>query len=92
MDVVIIVPEKGRAKEIGRQLLDLADSPTQVQWVTWPQAGYQIPLILLERFDAANENADTAAPPTPEVMPKRRGRPRKEQSTDNTPTAASEEE
>jgi hypothetical protein len=49
---VIITPEPGMHKEIGQKLLSLADNPRDVQWVTWPQAGYSIPLELFVKFDA----------------------------------------
>jgi len=85
VDVVIISPEPGKAKEIGRKLLALAEHPSQVQWVTWPQAGYSVPLELYVKFDTEGDE-----PQVEEEAPKRRrGRPRKEESTDNN---TSEEE
>ena len=86
MDVVIITPEPGKAKEIGQRLLALADHPGQVQWATWPQAGYAVPLELFVKFDADEDapEEETEAP-----VKRRRGRPRKEESTDNN---TSEEE
>jgi hypothetical protein len=84
VDVVIISPEKGRVKEIGQRLLSLADSPYQVQWVTWPQAGFSIPLELFAKFDADGEEPEAAE----EEAPKRRRR-RSKDSTDNN---TSEEE
>jgi hypothetical protein len=90
VDVVIISPEPGRQKEIGRQLLELADNPRQVQWVTWPQAGYSVPLELFARFDATFADEESEAEEAAESTPRRRrGRPRKEESTDNN---TSEEE
>jgi len=87
VDVVIITPEPGLHKEIGQKLLALADHPSQVQWVTWPQAGYSIPLELFVKFDTDGQDEQAA---TEEEVPKRRrGRPRKEESTDNN---TSEEE
>ncbi len=93
MDVVIISPEPGKAAEIGRQLLELAEHPRDVQWVSWPApGGFSVPLELFRRFDtiepghidAAEEDAE------PAQAPRRRGRPRKhEESTDNN---TSEEE
>ena len=86
VDVVIITPEPGMHKEIGQQLLALADNPRDVQWVTWPQAGYSVPLELFRKFDTIEPgHIDEPA----EEAPKRRRRPRKETSTDNT---TSEEE
>lgn len=76
---MIISPEPGNARDIGRRLLDLADSPYDVQWVTWPQAGYAVPLELFAKFDA-DSDSEAGAEETPK---RRRGRPRKEESTDN---------
>ena len=72
------------AKEIGRRLLELADHPRDVQWTTYPKAGFAIPLELFARFDA-EETAETDDTETAERKPqRRRGRPRKEEtSTDN---------
>jgi len=80
VDVVIIVPEPGKLKEIGQQLLALADSPGDVQWVSWPQAGYRVPAELAGKLKDVRDNysadsvdqGDTVAEP-----PRRRGRPRK---------------
>lgn len=108
MDVVIITPEPGRHKVVGQQLLALADDPRDVQWVTWPVAGYSIPMDLFSLFvvaepeiaaqalrdlpekkleELANGGYVTQLPdiedPPAFVEPKRRGRPRKETSTDN---------
>ena len=98
MDVVIITPEPGMHKEIGQQLLGLADNPRDVQWVTWPQAGFAVPLSLFRLFDEGPATGGTIEPGhirivgetgPEEEAPKRRRRPRKETSTDNT---TSEEE
>lgn len=91
MDVIIVSPEKGRHKEIGQQLLALANHPRDVQWVTWPQAGFAVPLELFARFDADGEDGEqpqAAQEPTPR---RRRGRPRKEE-TDSTDNTSPEEE
>jgi hypothetical protein len=82
VDVVIITPEPGRAKEIGQRLLALADHPHQVQWVTWPAAGFSIPLDLFAKFDADELPAPELAEAEPE--PKRRRRRAKENTDDNT--------
>lgn len=86
---MIISPEPGRRKEIGQLLLKLADNPVQVQWVTWPKAGYAVPVALLQLLIEAEAETETQAAEEPAKEPKRRGRPRKETSTDNT---TSEEE
>lgn len=93
MDVVIISPEPGKAKEIGRKLLALADSPNQVHWVTYPETGFQIPLELFAKFDAQDMAKALWEMPIEQLEelaePKRRRRRSKETSTDNN---TSEEE
>lgn len=92
-------------KAIGQKLLALAESPFDVQWVTWPQAGFSVPLGLFVKFDTEGDDYVTvgldeekfaqatehAQSVTVAQEPRRRrGRPRKEEtSTDNT---TSEEE
>lgn len=80
MDVVIISPEPGREKEIGQQLLALADHPRDVQWVTWPSpGGYSIPLELYAKFDGDGDDEAQA-----DEQPKRRRRRSKESTDNNT--------
>ena len=85
MDVVIITPEPGKDKEIGQRLLALADSPRDVQWVTWPAAGFSVPLDLFAKFDAEGDETEAAE----EEVPAKRRRRRSKESTDNN---TSEEE
>lgn len=85
MDVVIISPEAGKLKEIGKRLLELAEHPRDVQWVTWPQAGFQVPLELFTKFDTDGEDEEVAEA----QAPKRRKRRSTKESTDNN---TSEEE
>lgn len=81
---VIITPEPGRHKAIGQLLLALADSPSQVQWTTWPTAGFAVSDELFAKFSGAQSDGEDKAEEEPEAQspPKRRGR-RKETSTDN---------
>lgn len=85
---VIITPEPGRHKDIGQLLLSLADHPSHVQWVTWPTAGYSVPEELYALFEQGlqpqAEQKPDAQESAPQAPAKRRGRPRKEASTDNT--------
>jgi len=76
VDVVIITPEPGRQAEIGQRLLALAEHPSQVRWVTWPRAGYSVPVELFGKFEADSDNAEE---PVEQEPPKKRGRPRKAQ-------------
>lgn len=104
---MIITPEPGRAKEIGQRLLAMAENPRDVQWVTWPKAGYSIPLELFVQFAAEADNATETAKalwqmPMDELeklagqdegQPKRRrGRPRKQEETSTDDTTTSPEE
>lgn len=88
MDVVIITPEPGKAKEIGQRLLALADHPYQVQWVTYPQTGFQIPLELFAKFDAEDIAKALWEMPMGQLQelaePKRRRRRNKESTDNNT--------
>lgn len=83
MDVIIVTPEPGRHAEIGQQLLALADHPYDVKWVTWPTAGYQIPLSLFEKFEQANGHPAYEEESAPE--PKKRGRPKKAVASTDEP-------
>lgn len=99
MDVVIISPEPGKTVEIGKRLLELADSPRDVQWVTWPApGGFSVPLGLFLKFDTEGDDYVTvgldeekfasategAKSVTLEETPKRRRRRSKESTDNNT--------
>lgn len=86
MDSVVITPEKGKAKEIGQKLLELADNPRDVQWVTWPAAGFSVPMELFARFDADGDEPEVEE----EAKPKRRRRSK--EATESTDNNTSEEE
>lgn len=73
-------------KEIGQKLLALADNPRDVQWVTWPQAGYSIPMELFAKFDADGEEE------TAEETPKRRRRAARKEETSTDNNTSPEEE
>lgn len=82
---VIIEPDEGMAAKIGRQLLDMADDPFDVRWVSWPQAGFLVPEELAAKLKGARSQPDTEQPAQ---APRRRGRPRRQaetpvQDTDN---------
>ena len=89
MDVVIITPEPGRHKEIGQRLLELAEHPRDVQWVSWPKAGFAVPLGLFEAF-TADEDDEPASDATPK---KRAAKPKKKQTppVESTDTTGPEE-
>lgn len=83
--------------KIGQLLLSLADSPRDVQWATYPVAGFAVPLDLFRRFDGlgpTEEQTDTGewvatgetvqSLVTVKEAPKRRRRPRKDSTDNNT--------
>lgn len=91
MDVVIISPEPGKTVEIGKRLLELAEHPHDVQWVTWPApGGFSVPLDLFQLFDddTIEPGHISAGEDDAAEVPKRRKR-RSKTSTDNN---TSEEE
>ena len=108
VDVVIITPEPGRAKEIGQKLLAMAANPRDVQWVTWPSAGFSIPLELFVTFTALDGKdgnyvevgvdeeklaaATDGAADATVHQPRRRGRPRKQDESTDDTTTSPEEE
>lgn len=90
---VIIEPDKGKAAEIGRQLLALADNPNDVQWASWPVAGFRVPEELALRLRGVRSlpvTEQSAGEETPVIAtavtqpaqdvghrPRRPGRPRR---------------
>lgn len=92
---VIIFPEHGKQAQIASLLLQLADNPQDVKTVFDPQLGYSVPDWLFETFQQVSEGAEEAPDAEAEQVeadepddseidetpaPKRRGRPRKEDS------------
>lgn len=76
---VTIYPEEGNFPRIARMLLDLADHPSQVRYVSHPKAGFEVPEDLYLRFETVMEPAQDSVQ---EATPKRRGRPRKDANAD----------
>lgn len=76
-------------KELGQQLLSLADNPRDVRWVSWPlPGGFEVPLDLFLKFEKSLTKPALEGVKNPEVVsvsdanpveatPKRRGRPPK---------------
>jgi hypothetical protein len=79
--MVTIYPEPGNFPAVARGLLEAADHPRDVSYVSSPQAGFIVPQEVFERFEAAAPSLDEGAQQDQEPMvqaPKRRpGRPRK---------------
>lgn len=83
----MIIPEPGNLKSIAQELLKLADKPTDVDYVMWPEPGFRVPEDLAARF-VAGRGEDTV-PATEEVpglvqevvepqpAPRKPGRPKK---------------
>lgn len=78
---MIIEPDEGMTKEIGRQLLELADNPHDVQWATWPVTGFKVPVELAAKLKAARQDSGQEQPTDQAEAPRRRGRPRKAEAT-----------
>jgi Glu-tRNA(Gln) amidotransferase subunit E-like FAD-binding protein len=86
---VTVYPDPGNFPVIARALLEVADHPSQVRMVTWPQSGFEVPEDVFERFEAAmnGEQPDTRqdVPAAETEPPKRRpGRPRKNPEPDTS--------
>lgn len=91
MDLVIIHPEPpSELKALAKELLALADSPLQVEYVMWPEPGFRVPEELFGKFAAARKNLRAAPEPVaenpveggpeavkPEPIKRKPGRPKK---------------
>lgn len=82
MTTVTILPEPENLKSIAKELLALAVDPKDVNYVMWPEPGFEVPEELAARFVAAREGAEPDKPvevPVEEpVKPKKAvGRPKK---------------
>lgn len=91
MDVTVtIYPEEGNFPAIARALLEVADNPSQVRYVSHPRAGFTVSETVYDRFEAlmSNQARDTEAgkaealaeqPTDTAEQPRKRrpGRPRK---------------
>jgi len=77
VDVIIVTvyPEEGNFPAMARALLEAAEDPGQVRYVSHPQAGFMVPVHVLERFEASRGSDESAG--EAQEAPKRRGRPRK---------------
>ena len=79
---MIVHPDPGFEKVIAQELLALAESPYEVEYVMWPSPGFRVPTALFERWetigsDTVPESSQTLEP-EPEVPAKRKpGRPKK---------------
>lgn len=78
---MIIVPDEGKARDIGQWLLQNAGHPSHVQWVSWPEAGFKVPADLAHQFHKLHKGEEPEEPQdqaqAADQAPKRRGRPRK---------------
>lgn len=81
---VVVIPEPGQLRELAKALLLAADNPGQVRMVTYPKAGFVVPVDVFERFEGiepetqATEATDTPVDkPVETGAPRKRGRPRK---------------
>ena len=80
MTTVIVHPEPvGRLKELITEFLALADKPTDVEFVMWPEPGVRVPEALFDVYAAKRQSKPEAVEEPAEVKPVKRapGRPRK---------------
>lgn len=80
MTTVTIVPEPGNLKVIAKELLALADDSRDVNYVMWPEPGFQVPESLAAKFVAARQGETVTEGDVVEepVRPKKAvGRPKK---------------
>jgi hypothetical protein len=82
---MIIIPDEGMLSEIAAQLLELAEHPGQVTYVSWPQGGFSVPRELFERFEQARKDSEEQEEESPAPR-KRAGRPRKSAVADTEDT------
>lgn len=107
MDITVTVyPEEGNFADVARGLLDAAEHPGQVRYVSHPRAGFIVPEEVFERFDgtqSTGQSSNGQEPPAGEPEPRKRrgGRVRKNLLTPEelaaavaagTPDGASKEE
>ena len=96
MDVTVTVyPEDGNFPSVAKALLEAADHPGQVRYVSHPRAGFEVPEEVFEIFRVAYDKetgTDTPEKQETEAEPRKRrpGRPRK--NTEPETQAPSEEE
>lgn len=90
--MAVIYPERGKAPETARLLLELADSPYQVQTETIHGLAFVVPDELADKYLAATGHGEDEQDVETEQAPQRRrpGRPRK--ATQVSVTEETEEE
>lgn len=71
--MVTVYPEEGNFPAVARGLLEAADHPHQVVYVSHPKAGFIVPEEVYDRFHALNDDS----PQDKEPRKRRPGRPRK---------------
>lgn len=78
---VTIFPEEGNFPAIARALLQAADHPYQVRYVSHPKAGFEVPVDVFDRFQALMDNPEldhqVDLPAQTQPRKRRPGRPRK---------------
>lgn len=75
--MALVVPEKGKTREVARKLLDLAVDPGEVQTTADGPDGvsFVVPDDLYDRYVADEEQTPAATTDEGTPIPKRRGRP-----------------
>lgn len=75
--MALVVPEKGKTREVARKLLDLATTPGEVQTTADGPDGvsFVVPDDLYDRYMDDEEKTPAATTDEGAPTPKRRGRP-----------------
>lgn len=59
---VTIYPEHEFLKQLAKHLLELADHPAQVTYVSWPSPGFRVPEDVFERWESSLATGDDGEP------------------------------
>lgn len=68
MGTVIVHPEDGWMKEVAQELLSLAESPYEVEYVMWPRPGFRVPDYVFEAFEKAQVGGGVERIPAPSAV------------------------
>ena len=81
MDTLNIYPEPGNLKKIAKQLLEMADKASDVEYIMWPEQGFRVPVELGDRFVALSVTEEVPTAPevveSEEPVKRKPGRPKK---------------
>ena len=86
-----VIPEEGELTRIAKELLAVAEHPYEVQAVSHPHRAFRVPEDLFDRFQAAQREDAEESVASDVPQQKRRGRPRKQQVTQEETSSSDEE-